>query len=313
MSSQSNNDDEVRHAAEILLKLFNCRCPLHTVYVEDSDEKKKEETCMVVTLSTPRFEDEQNCQNYTQSSPPFPSAPSCPLSKLPDKEHVTHIDDQPQSRCCSPPLPFHLFNEGVTPSTPRLEDEQNYQKYTQGSPSFPSAPSCSLSKLSDKEHVTRVDDQPQSRCFYPPLPFHPFNEGVVDHTSKGKGKGKGKSKVHQCKYTHCGKIFPSGQALGGHMREHYTGPPIKIKRKVVSNNGLQPEVKLEVVMDIDINMPLTYYEVGEASNSKQEEKVENHKEDELEEREIRNSPVENHKEEELEEGEIRDSPRSKHE
>ncbi|KAH0436148.1 hypothetical protein IEQ34_026468 [Dendrobium chrysotoxum] len=62
--------------------------------------------------------------------------------------------------------------------------------------------------------------------------------------------------IHQC--DKCDKVFNYGQALGGHKRTHYTGPPIC---RPLNNGRSEMEVAAmaaaEVVArDFDLNEPV---------------------------------------------------------
>ncbi|CAL9177718.1 unnamed protein product [Musa hybrid cultivar] len=62
-------------------------------------------------------------------------------------------------------------------------------------------------------------------------------------TNTGAGAGSNKPRVHECSI--CGSEFPSGQALGGHMRRHRPITPAE-----------PPEAKKEKhVLSLDLNLP----------------------------------------------------------
>ncbi|KMZ61436.1 hypothetical protein ZOSMA_52G00860 [Zostera marina] len=58
-------------------------------------------------------------------------------------------------------------------------------------------------------------------------------------------------KAHRCSV--CSKVFPSGQALGGHKRRHYDGG-VSTSR-VTGDSGHNNNKSMGVVFDIDLNIP----------------------------------------------------------
>jgi hypothetical protein len=77
------------------------------------------------------------------------------------------------------------------------------------------------------------------------------NNGNATLTNTATQVDHDQAESHQCRI--CYKTFPTGQALGGHMRSHWTGPNDQAQSSQTGRKGL----------DIDLNeLPPMEYEQG---------------------------------------------------
>ncbi|XP_044470838.1 zinc finger protein ZAT4-like [Mangifera indica] len=85
------------------------------------------------------------------------------------------------------------------------------------------------------------------------------NNGVAnEQQTSGGGDNE-----HQCNI--CSKIFPTGQALGGHKRRHWTGPPeaLSSSSQVTTSAGeVNQTTRNKLVLDFDLNdTPPEYFQI----------------------------------------------------
>ncbi|KAI0519510.1 hypothetical protein KFK09_006959 [Dendrobium nobile] len=66
--------------------------------------------------------------------------------------------------------------------------------------------------------------------------------------------GSSEKEIHQC--DKCDKVFNSGQALGGHKRAHYTGPPLCRPGSNARSQATQAAAAEVVFHDFDLNEPV---------------------------------------------------------